>query len=254
MLLENKVILVVGAGGLLGREIVRSAVREGGRVIAADMDKASVSGLAEELGKKSVLPVQIDITDNSSIESVFDIAAKFGLQITGAVNSAYPRNKNYGRKVLEVTYQDFCENLGLHLGGYFLFMQFCARYAKEKQLEFSLVNISSIYGVIAPRFDIYAGTEMTVPVEYAASKSALLHLNSYFTAFTKGTRFRVNSVSPGGIFDQQDENFIEAYKSHSRSIGMLNKESVVGAIIFLLSDSSEYVCGQNMVVDDAFSV
>ena len=88
MLLQNKVILVVGAGGLLGREIVRSVVREGGRVIAADMDKASVSGLAQEFGKKSVFPVQIDITDNSSIESVFDIAAEFGLKITGAVNSA----------------------------------------------------------------------------------------------------------------------------------------------------------------------
>jgi NAD(P)-dependent dehydrogenase (short-subunit alcohol dehydrogenase family) len=253
MLLENKVILVVGAGGLLGREIVRSVVREGGRVIAADMDRTLLAPLAEELGQDRVLTCQIDITNKKSIEHVFAFADESKFQVTGAVNAAYPRNKNYGRKALEVTYEDFCENVSLHLGGYFIFMQTCARYAKFNDYNFSLVNISSIYGTIAPKFDIYDNTEMTMPVEYAAVKSALIHLGSYFTAFMKGSRFRVNSVSPGGVFDKQDARFVEAYKSYCRSSGMLQKEDVVGSVIFLLSGFSEYICGQNLVIDDAFS-
>ncbi|MGQ7274408.1 oxidoreductase [Marinobacter sp. V034] len=254
MLLENKVILIVGAGGLLGREIVRSVVREGARVIAADIKQHLVDPLAQELGQDQVLPLEIDITDKDAVGEVFTIAEQKWKRIDGAVNTAYPRNENYGRKALDVTYEDFCENVGLHLGGYFLFMQQCACYAKESGEPFSLVNLSSIYGVIAPRFDIYNKTDMTMPVEYAAIKSALLHLNSYFTAFMKGTEFRVNAVSPGGLLDKQDEIFVSAYNSYCRSKGMLDKSSIVGAVSFLLSDLSQFICSQNLIVDDAFTV
>jgi NAD(P)-dependent dehydrogenase (short-subunit alcohol dehydrogenase family) len=151
-----------------------------------------------------------------------------------------------------VTYADFCENLSLHLGGYFLFMQQCARYAIERGTPFSLVSLSSIYGVMAPRFEIYAGTRMTMPVEYAAIKSGLIHLNRY--AHAKGSKFRANCVSPGGILAGQDPDFLDRYNAYCRNKGMLEARDAVGAVVFLLSDAAEFIVGQNIVVDDGFSL
>ena len=107
---------------------------------------------------------------------------------------------------------------------------------------------------MAPRFDIYKNTDMTLPVEYAAIKSALQHLSLYVSAYTKNSRFRVNCVSPGGILDGQNESFLNKYNFSSRTKGMLDPEDIIGTVAFLCSDSSRYICGQNIVVDDGFSI
>lgn len=253
MMLKGKKILVVGAAGLLGREIVRSIIQEGGKVVAADVSVEALTTFSETLGSGIVGSVEIDITSKYSILKVLEYCEGSMGGLDGAVNTAYPRNKNYGRKVFEVTYEDFAENLGLHLGGYFIFMQQCAAYAQEKGEPFSLVSMSSIYGVMAPRFEVYEGSNMTMPVEYAAIKSGLLHLNKYFVSYMKGTGFRANSVSPGGLLDGHDERFLEKYNSHCMGKGMLDPSDITGAVSFLLSDSSRYVVGQNLIVDDGFS-
>ncbi|GGY76455.1 oxidoreductase [Marinobacter zhanjiangensis] len=256
MTLEGKVVLVAGAGGLLGRAIVKSVCEEGGKVIAADIDEETLSSWIKEAGftGDQVIGSTLDITEADSINAAFDLGREKWGQVNAAVNTSYPRNKNYGKKFFDVAYADFCENVSLHLGGYFLFMQQCAKEAMTQGIPFSLVNLSSIYGVIAPKFSVYEDTEMTMPVEYAAIKSGLLHLNRYLTAEMKGTGFRVNSVSPGGILAGQPESFLEKYKSHCSSKGMLDVDDVVGSVNFLLSDKSKYVSGQNLIVDDAFSV
>ncbi|ROT99311.1 SDR family oxidoreductase [Marinobacter sp. R17] len=254
MLLENKVILVVGAGGVIGSEIVRAVVREGGRVIAADVNMDLVRPLVNEFGEGTVLPVRIDITDKASIEQAFAVADKTWHRVTGAVNTAYPRNRNYGRKALEVTYEDFCENVSLHLGGYFLFMQQCAVYSQKRDIEFSLVNMSSIYGSITPKFEIYNNTDMTMPVEYAAIKSAVQHTTSYFNAYMKGGKFRANCVSPGGVENGQNKDFLQAYHNECNQKGMLESRDICGSVVFLLSALSSYVIGQNIIVDDGFCV
>ena len=86
----------------------------------------------------------------------------------------------------------------------------CAYF--EKQQRGNIINIASIYGVIAPRFEIYSGTKITTPVEYAAIKSALIHLTKYMAKYFRGKNIRVNSISPGEILDQQPEAFLDAYQ------------------------------------------
>lgn len=253
-MLKGMRILVVGAAGLLGREIVRSIIHEGGKVVAADVSADALTSLSETLGSSIVGSVEIDITNKDSIRKALEFSEGSMGGLDGAVNTAYPRNKNYGRKVFEVTYEDFSENLGLHLGGYFLFMQQCAAYAQKNGESFSLVSMSSIYGVMGPRFEVYEGSNMTMPVEYAAIKSGLLHLNKYFASYMKGSGFRANSVSPGGLLDGQDKSFVEKYNSHCLGKGMLDPSDITGAVNFLLSDSSRYMVGQNLLVDDGFSV
>lgn len=255
MNLNGKTFIVVGAAGRLGKTMVDAALDCGANIVAVDHSKKALKELkAEQSDNSKFLEIEGDITQVGSIQQVIEAAVeKFG-SLDGAVNTAYPRNKHYGRGFFDVTYEDFCENLTLHLGGYFLFMQQCAKYALVEQKNFSLVNMSSIYGVMAPRFDVYAGTAMTMPVEYAAIKSGLQHLGSYVSAYTKGSKFRVNCVSPGGILAGQDQAFLDRYNSYCRDKGMLEPNDIVGTILFLLSDASEYVCGQNLIVDDGFSI
>lgn len=174
-------------------------------------------------------------------------------KIDALVNCAYPRNKNYVRDFLEVEFQDFCENINIHLGGYFLT---CQQFIKFflKQRHGNIINFSSIYGVIPPRFEIYENTKMIMPVEYAAIKSAIIHLTKYMAKYLKGKNIRVNCISPGGILDKQPEVFLSSYRKYCLNKGMLDKSDVVGIVIFLLSDLSMYINGQNIIVDDGFSL
>jgi len=252
--LKDKNIIIIGASGRLGKVVCSRLLDQGANVIAVDLDKVSLDKEKQINQSNKYTSIVGSCNDIDSIKLIFDKGKNKVGNIDGAVNLSYPKNQNYGKKLFDVSYKDFCENTSLHLGGYFLFMQQCAKYSLEENVKFSLLNFSSIYGVISPKFEIYEGTEMTVPVEYAAIKSSLLHLTSYLTAYTKGTSFRVNCISPGGILDGQDENFLRNYKNRSRSKGMLDPDDIIGTVLYLLSDASEFVCGQNIVVDDGFSI
>lgn len=253
-MLKNKKFLVAGAGGLLGSKLTAALVADGAHVIAADIKPTLMTERLAQQGvdveSASLTCVALDLNDVSTVKALF--ATLNG--VDGAVNCSYPRNKRYGAKFFDVTLADFNENVSLHLGSSFLFMQQCAAYFKREQTPFSLVNISSIYGVVAPKFEVYANTPMTMPVEYAAIKSALLHLSKYLASYVADSGFRSNSVSPGGIFDHQPEQFLEQYKKQTLGKGMLDISDVLGSIKFLLSDHARYVNGQNIIVDDGFSL
>ena len=204
-MLKGKTILIVGAAGLLGANVVKKSHELGAKIIAADLDLETVKRkLSEfEIDFEKIIFESIDITNNTSVTALF---AKYK-HIHGAVNCTYPRNKTYGAHFFDVELSSFNENLALHLGSAFLFTQQCAKYFKEHEKPFSLVNISSIYGVITPKFEVYENTAMTMPVEYAAIKSAILHISKYTVKYVKDSRFRINSVSPGGILDEQPNDF-----------------------------------------------
>src|SRR5690606_26431891 len=139
MSLEKKTIAVVGAGGLIGSRLVSMLLEDKANVLAVDFSKDRLSDLSRLDNKEGKLEcMAADITSLKSIDQIFLTADKIFGGLDGAVNTAYPKNKNYGREFFQVTYEDFCENLALHLGGYFLFMQQCAKYATSHQKVFSL--------------------------------------------------------------------------------------------------------------------
>ncbi len=255
-LLKNKVIIITGGCGLLGKESIRAVASKGGVGIIADINSELGIREKKEISKTAGLSVdfvRLDINSKTSVkESIYKISKKYG-RIDALVNSAYPRNTNYGRDFFNVEYNDFCENLNIHLGGYFLSSQQYAKYFKEQGWG-NIINIASIYGVIAPRFEVYKGTKLTVPVEYAVIKSALIHLTKYMAKYLRGTNIRVNSISPGGIYDKQPKTFVNAYNSYSLSKGMLDKKDLTGTLLFLLSEDSKYINGQNIIVDDGYTL
>ena len=95
---------------------------------------------------------------------------------------------------------------------------------------------------------------MTTPVEYAAIKSGLIHLSKYMAKYFKGKNIRVNTISLGGIEDKPPEPFLNAYKEFCLNKGMLNAKDISGTVLYLLSDLSEFVNGQNIIVDDGFTL
>jgi NAD(P)-dependent dehydrogenase (short-subunit alcohol dehydrogenase family) len=251
---KHKTILVAGAGGLLGSNLVLALIEQGASVIAADINRQVMTSRLEALAgfnaTDKLTIIELDLNDSDAVKLFFQSVE--GLD--GAVNCAYPRNKHYGAKLFDVELEHFNENVSLHLGATFLFMQQCAAYFEREKHPFSLVNISSVYGVIAPRFEVYENTAMTMPVEYAAIKSGVIQLSKYLTAYVSNSLFRSNCVSPGGIFDNQPQAFLEKYKAHCMGKGMLDIGDVTGTVLFLLSENAKYVNGQNIVVDDGFSL
>jgi NAD(P)-dependent dehydrogenase (short-subunit alcohol dehydrogenase family) len=255
-MLNDAVVVVAGGAGLLGRSFVRCIAEHGGIAVVADLDTeaaARVAAEAVETNSGRVEAATLDITDKASVSALIAGVRERHGRIDAVVNSAYPRNRNYGRKLEEVTYDDFCENLDLHLGGCFLVAQQFGLYFRS-QGRGNIVNLASIYGTMPPRFEVYAGTSMTMPVEYAAIKSAIIQLTRYFAQYFKGDRIRVNCLSPGGIRDEQPEAFLRAYKAYCGAKGMLEPADITGALLFLLSGASQYMTGQNLVVDDGFSL
>ena len=252
-LVRDKVVIVIGGAGLLGRTFCQAIADNGGIAVVAEYDIAIAEKMCTSLENASIVPAQVNITDKNSIKALITtISEKYG-RIDALVNSAYPRNKNYGKHFFEVVYSDFCENVGMNLGGYFLTSQQFATYF-EKQGYGNIINLASIYGVIAPRFEIYDNTPMTMPVEYAAIKSGLIHLTKYMAKYFKGKNIRVNTISLGGIEDKQPEPFLKAYKEFCLNKGMLDAKDISGTVLYLLSDLSEFVNGQNIVVDDGFTL
>ena len=251
--IKDKVVVVTGGAGLLGKEFCLTIATNEAIAIMAERELSVAEKAVEALGMERIIPAQIDITDIDSIqELISSVSEKFG-KINALINSAYPRNKNYGKHFFDVTYNDFCENVGMNLGGYFLTSQQFAKYFYEQGYG-NIINLASIYGVIAPRFEVYDNTPMTMPIEYAAIKSGLIHLSKYMAKYFKGKNIRVNTISLGGIEDKQPESFLRTYKEFCLNKGMLNAKDIAGTVLYLLSDLSEFVNGQNIVVDDGFTL
>ena len=254
-LLSDRVVVLVGGAGLLGQSFAKAIAEHGAVAVVADLDlaraQAACASIARTPDAAEPVAESVDMTSKASLQSLIQRLSSRFARIDAVVNCAYPRNPRYGRRLEEVEYADFCENVNLHLGGYFLSSQQFAMHFSRSGVG-HVVNISSIYGVVPPRFEIYEGTPMTMPVEYAAIKSAIQHLSLYFMRYYKGSRLRFNCISPGGLLDNQPKSFTDAYRRYSQSKGMLSADDIAGTLVYLLSDLSSSVNGQNIVVDDGW--
>lgn len=254
-MLNKKIIVVTGGAGLLGSNFCSVIAEQGGTAIIAELDNKAAEVVAKKIqangGKAEVSA--LDITDSVSVDNLISSIHERHGRIDAVVNNAYPRNKNYGKRLEDVSYEDFCQNMNMHLGGYFLVAQKFALYFRSHHGG-NIVNMASIYGTMLPKFEIYADTPMTMPIEYSAIKSAIIQLTRYFAKYFKEDGVRCNSLSPGGILDNQPDAFLEKYNNHCGIKGMLDPQDITGALVFLLSDASKYINGQNIIVDDGFTI
>lgn len=250
MQLTNKTILILGGAGLLGSEFSRMCSAEGAKTIIVDTNKDRGSQLASDIGG---IYINTDITSEKALIALKKtLAKKFGT-IDGIVHAAYPRSKNYGASVEKASAKELLENIEGLLGGPLIstrtLMPLLSRGA-------SIIFFSSLYGIASPRFELYKGTDMIgVPSEYAASKAGVLGLMLFFAAYLGKRSIRVNTITPGGILNNQPKRFVKAYSKKTLiPPGMLSPKDIGGAVVFLLSDSSSKVTGQNIVIDGGWTL
>jgi NAD(P)-dependent dehydrogenase (short-subunit alcohol dehydrogenase family) len=124
----------------------------------------------------------------------------------------------------------------------------------KKQKSGSIINLSSIYGFLGPDFYIYKDTAMTMPAAYSVIKGGIINFTRYLASYYGKYKIRINCISPGGVYCKQPRVFVKRYIQNTPLGRMAYKEDIVGAVIYLASDSARYVTGHNLVVDGGLSI
>ena len=246
---KDKVALVTGGLGLIGREIVQGLHDFGASVCIADINEHPMKGLKNPTAFNFQ---NLDITSEDSIRQTVDAVIGQYKKIDILVNCAYPRTGDWGARCEDVSFDSWKMNVNSHLGGYFLC---CQKVAEQmiRQGGGSIINFASIYGIVAPDFSIYEGTPMTMPVAYSAIKGGVIAFSKYMASYYAKHHIRVNCVSPGGIFDKQPDSFVEKYIAKTPLGRMGTPKDMVGAVLYLASDASLYVTGHNLIVDGGWT-
>lgn len=240
-LLKNKVIVVTGGNGLLGSAMIQDIKKKAGIGISADL----------ETGNNGV-NVYCDITSLDNIKETVDfVSQKYG-RIDGWVNNAYPRTPDWGDDFLDIKEESLDKNVKWQLNSYILC---CQEVLKKmlKQKSGSIINIASIYGVVGNDFTVYEGTNLTPPAAYSAIKGGLVNFTRYLASKYGKDGIRVNTVSPGGIFDNQPKKFVEAYENKAPLKRMGKPEDIAPSVSFLLSEEAKYITGHNLIVDGGWT-
>lgn len=253
--LSGKRILLVGATGVLGRGYAKAIAASGARLAIADLASSDVLALAQEIG---ALGVEMDVADEASVVAGVKTAVDTLGGLDGAVSNAaatgeflmkdgdaFAEFENYPLAAWRKT-------LDVNLTGTFLVAREAGRAMKESGGG-SLVTVSSIYGIVGPDHRIYEGQPFKSFAGYSASKAGVLGLTRWLATWWGRAGIRVNSITPGGVYNGHDESFASAYGHRTPMGRMANREELIGIVLFLLSDASSYCTGQNYIVDGGLS-
>jgi len=243
MILKDKIIIVTGGSGLIGEEFITDINRKGGKAINAD--------ISIETNLQSGT-LNMDITNDQSIQNGIDqVVEEFG-RIDGLVNNAYPRTKDWSAKFEDIDPESWRTNVDMQLNSYFVCSQKVLKIMKF-QNSGAIVNIASIYGVVGNDFTLYEEFGGTSPAAYSAIKGGIINFTRYLASYYGRKGIRINCVSPGGILDNQPISFISKYKDKVPMGGLGNPDDIAPAVSFLLSDEAKYITGQNLIVDGGWT-
>lgn len=263
--LQGNVAVVTGGIGQLGKQFCRALLGAGATVAIADLhnrEHPRVQETIRELGEKNVIYVQASITDKKTLENALEvISGQYAVPHILINNAALdsPPGSPAGENGPFESYPEssWDKVMEVNVKGVMLACQvFGGAMAHEGRG--SIVNISSIYGLVSPNQDIYQyrrdrGETFFKPVTYSASKSALFNLTRYLATYWAKKSVRVNTLTLAGVFNNQDELFLEEYIRRIPIGRMAREDDYNGAIVFLASEASKYMTGSNMVVDGGWT-
>jgi NAD(P)-dependent dehydrogenase (short-subunit alcohol dehydrogenase family) len=262
--LTGKVAVVTGGAGLLGQVFCQALVAAGAHVAIVDIDKNKADETIKKINKNNnqkVLAFACDISSPDSVSSmVNDVVGQLG-RIDILLNNAASKGSDLDQFFAPFEHyslQAWREVTAVNIDGLFLVAQSVGNQMKT-QGGGSIIQISSIYGVVAPDQRIYEGSEyngraINTPAVYSVSKAAVIGLTSYLSAYWADSKIRVNTLTPGGIASGQNAEFSKKYSNRVPLGRMGEATELTGALIYLASDASSYVTGQNIIVDGGLSV
>ncbi len=250
--LTGRVALVTGGAGLYGRPICRALAEAGAHLVLASRQVAACRRFADELAEEGFAASahELDLASEASVQRCCEEVLANRDRIDVLVNNAVHRR---GADLAATTAADWEETSRVNSLGLFLVTK-AVSAQMSLQGSGSIVNISSIYGVVGPDFSLYSGTEMTMPAFYAFDKGGMVSFTRYLACRLAPCNVRVNCISPGGLQDgSQPASFVTAYESRVPLGRLARTEDVKGAVLFLASDASAYVTGVNLMVDGGWT-
>jgi NAD(P)-dependent dehydrogenase (short-subunit alcohol dehydrogenase family)/CMP-N-acetylneuraminic acid synthetase len=263
--LTGKVAVVTGGAGILGQHFVRGLAQNGASVAIIDLEEALVAAQTKSAQADTgarIFGIACDITQPSALKSAIDrIESELG-PIDILHNNAASKGsdlKAFFAPVGEYNLDTWREVMAVNLDAMFLVAQEVGTRMVARGRGGSIIQTSSIYGVVAPDPRIYAGSQylgqaINTPPVYAASKAGVIGLSKYLAALWGPAKVRVNTLVPGGVESGQNETFKQQYSARVPLGRMAQAEEMVGTLIYLASDASSYVTGQTLLVDGGLSV
>lgn len=253
--LEGKVIIITGGMGLIGRAFSEACAQYGANVVIADIEKAGAEEHAVKLSERSgneILGISFDVGKRADVEKLKEtVLEKFG-KIDGLVNCHQNKTAKFFAKFEEYVDEDWDAVVETNLKGTYLTCQIIGSYMAEKGSG-SIVNMPSTYSVVAPNQNLYKGTSIGCPAAYSASKGGVMALSQYLSTYWADKGVRVNQITPHGVWNNHEDQFEKNFANFSPLRRMSYNHEVAGAVIFLLSDASSYVTGDNIRVDGGWT-
>jgi NAD(P)-dependent dehydrogenase (short-subunit alcohol dehydrogenase family) len=265
--LTERVAVVTGGVGLLGAEFCRTLAEAGAAVAVVDLNPSASQATADTLtnGGYKALALPADITQPHSVSAVVEkVLSAFG-RLDILVNSAAldpkfdPDAVNKG--ITPGAFEDYPLDLwnaalNVNLTGMFLMTQACVKPMIEHGKKGSIINICSTYGLNGPDQRIYIKEGKRVafkPIYYTVTKAGVMGFTKYLAAYYAETEIRVNALTPGGVFNNHEDYFVKNYSAKTILGRMAKKDEMNGALLFLASDASSYMTGNNVVVDGGWT-
>lgn len=252
--LDQEVVLITGGCGRIGSALAEQLLLKGYRVLIGDINKNNLIKLNKKLNSSNLEIFIGDLTLKKNIDKFISFGLKKFKKIDTLIHCSYPKSKKWGVSFEKIKESSLKEDLYNQLGATIILCQTIIKYFLRKKGG-NLILFSSIQGIQSPKFDHYHNLNMNSPIEYSAIKSGIISVSKYLAKYYKNKNIRINTISPGGIKDaSQPKLFVKRYKESCNSKGLLDGSDLSGLVLFLLSHQSKYITGQNLVIDDGWSL
>lgn len=250
---QKEIVAITGGCGRIGSALAEDLLKIGYKVLLGDINKKKLTTFKKKIRSKNLEIFSGNLTEKKNIDRFISFGLKKFKKIDSIVCCSYPKSKRFGTS-FEMLKENFLkEDLYKQLGGTIILSQRIIKYFLKSK-KGNLILISSVQGVLPPKFEHYTGTKMHSPIEYSAIKSGIIAVCRYLSKYYKNKNIRINCVSPGGIKNNQPQLFIKKYRKSCNSKGLLDGRDISKLIVFLLSDESKYISGQNLVIDDGWTL
>lgn len=262
--LNGKTAVVTGGLGILGKRFCAGLAEFGASVAVVDLDEAAAAEFAGELTRKygtKCIGAACDVSSPDDVRNMVEKVVSEFSEINILHNNAATKTEDLNALFApfeEYSPEEWRRVMAVNLDGMFLTAQAVGAQMVRQQKGGSIIQTSSIYGILAPDQRIYEGSRylgrtINTPAVYSASKAAVLGLSRYLAAYWAEQNIRVNTLTPGGNESGQNETFIRNYSARVPMGRMCRPDELVAALVYLASDASSYVTGQNLVVDGGLS-
>ena len=265
--MANKVVLILGGAGKMGQEFSSILAKSGAKVYLVDIDKNYAKEVAESISATSnqnVIGIGCDLTSSSDIKNCFSTIMEKEGRLDVMIYNVYAKPEGYYKPFEDYSYETWDKAISANVNGAFLCSQEAVKIFKENKINGNIILTLSTYGLVSPDQRIYDNLQpssniynseysLNTPMVYTVSKSGLLGMVKWLAGAYGKYNIRVNGLSPGGVFDGQEEAFQKAYIQKVPLGRMANWTDYNGAILFLSSDASQYMTGSNLVIDGGWT-